>query len=228
MSRVIVTVILVVAVYALFWLHPAAIAPATDWIDDAWILMVTATTTLASLVMLVSRTRNAWTWRALGLLLMSLAAASLWGGVLYSRHDADPTPRIPETWVDLVRTFYIVGSPMLLWGLLVWLREWWPSRRDATAEELEVSWWDGTMGISDNARRSIRCAAQVAVAGVIHESLERSDVYTVMGWWEFVVVAMYAGISNMIWNTVEDGIGMRFFGPLDHRLGDAVIEERGR
>ena len=112
MRHVTVTVILLIAVYALFWLHPATVPPALDWIDDAWIGMVTATTAVASVVMLVSRTRNAWSWRALGLLLMSLAAASLWGGVLYSRHDADPTPRIPETWVDLVRTFYIVGSPM--------------------------------------------------------------------------------------------------------------------
>jgi len=230
MKRVIAGCLATAVVYGLFWLHPAAVPPAQDWRDDAWISLVTVTFMLAALVMLIPRIP--WTWRGVGLFLTSLATASLWGGVLRSRHDDNPLPIIPETWVDVFRSLYIVGGVLLLYGLLDWLWGWWTDRRGAAAsldgrDRSGIGPAEPGAGVSDNARRSVRCAAQVVVAGFIHEMFERYGVYNSTGWWEVVIVAAYAGVSNMIWNTVEDAPGMRFFGPLDHRLGDEALGKRG-
>ncbi len=225
MRRLIVGIVATIAVYGLFYLHPQKASPAQDWRDDVWLWLIAGTFTLAALVMLLPSIP--WTWRGVGLFLTSLGAAALYGGVLWTRRD-DPSGDLPETWADLIRALYVVGGLLLLYGLLDWLGVWWrdrqrPTRSPDDLDRSGVGAAEQDAGASDNLRRSVRCAAQVIVAGVVNELLERHGVYNAKGWWEVIVVAGYAGTSNMVWNTVEDGLGVRFLGPLDHRLGDAVI-----
>lgn len=115
------------AVYGAFWLHPQQPPPALDWRDDMWIGLVAGTFALAALVMLLSRAP--WTWRAVGLFLTSLGAAALYGAILWTRRDGNPSPAIPETWGDMIRALYIVGGPLLLIGLLDFLATSWRERR---------------------------------------------------------------------------------------------------
>jgi len=130
MKKLIAGIVATAVIYGLFYLYASPTPPETDWRDEVWIGFVTATFTLAAIIMLMPRVP--WTWRGVGLFLTSFATASLWGGVLYSRHDDDPSPRIPEEWVDLVRALYIVGGPLLLWGLLAWLGDQWREWRTTT------------------------------------------------------------------------------------------------
>ncbi len=225
MKRLVIGIAATVAVYGLFYLHPQKASPAQDWRDDVWLWLIAGTFTLAALVMLLPSIP--WTWRAVGLYLTSLGTAALYGGVLWTRRD-DPSGDLPETWGDVIRALYVVGGLLLLYGLLDWLGAWWrewrrPTRSPDDLDRSGVGPVGRGVGMSDNARRSVRCAAQVLVAGFVNELMERHGVYNATGWWEVLIVAGFAGWSNMLWNTVEDAIGMRFLGPLDHRLGDAVI-----
>lgn len=80
-------------------------------------------------------------------------------------------------------------------------------------------------GFDDNLRRSVRCLSQGLIGGLVHQTLEANGVYDVRGWGEPVAVAVYMGVSNLVWNTLEDRWGVRFLPPRDHVLGDAAIEE---
>lgn len=115
------------AVYGAFFLHPQRPPPALDWRDDVWIGFVAGTFALAALVMLLPRAP--WTWRAVGLFLTSLGTANLYGAILWTRRDGNPSPAIPEWWGDVIRALYVVGGPLLLIGLLDFLAEFWRERR---------------------------------------------------------------------------------------------------
>ncbi len=226
MRKLIAGLVAVLVVYILFYLHPQTPPPALDWRDDVWVSLITGTSILAALVMLLPRLP--WTWRAVGLFLTSLATAALYAGVLWTRHDSNPTPGIPETWADVIRALYVVGGPLLLYGLLVWLGDRWRERRGTpyppdARDRSGVGLVGQDVGMSDNVRRSVRCAAQVLVAGFVYKALGPLGDYASPGWEGIALLALASGISNMVWNTGEDAIGMRFLGPLDHRLGDAVI-----
>lgn len=115
------------AVYGTFYLHPSPSPPVQDWRDDVWISLVTGTFAIAAVVMLLARIP--WTWRGVGLFLTSIATAAFYGATLWTRRGDGAVGTIPETWVDLIRSLYVVGGPLLLYGLIDWLGGWWRDRR---------------------------------------------------------------------------------------------------
>ena len=77
--------------------------------------------------------------------------------------------------------------------------------------------------ISDNARRALRVGMTALAGGFIHELLERNDVYHLMGFAEVFGVAAWAFMVALVWETMEDRLGVRIFGPLDRGIGEEAL-----
>ncbi|MCC6596864.1 MAG: hypothetical protein IT477_10190 [Rhodanobacteraceae bacterium] len=119
-------VIAVALVWGLFHRHPTQ---PDDPIDNLIVSGIALIFALASVVMIAGTSR--WSARALGLLLTSMGTAVLYGAAMYSRNVSHKPS--PEWVVDLSRSLYVVGGPLLVYGLVVWMHNYWgpPSWHDA-------------------------------------------------------------------------------------------------
>lgn len=90
---------------------------------DRWILTgIGAVFGLASVIMLAGTPR--WSARTLGVLFTSLATFVLYGIGLtyYGWYQGQP---IPNWLLDLGRALFVVGGPLLAYGLAVWVHANW-------------------------------------------------------------------------------------------------------
>lgn len=148
MKRLILTTGAVSIAYGALYLHPSAKPPApSDWIDVALVSGFAVGLTLASLVMIVG-TRK-WSGRQLGVFWTTVAGAMIWSGALWVRVLTEGTPFIvdgtvvtlgangqvlvrgkpvmiphqqPEWYTDILRACLIVGIPLFVMGILVWVK----------------------------------------------------------------------------------------------------------
>lgn len=127
MRRFVAGTVATVAVYGAFYLHSSPVPPDQEWQDDAWITVVVGTFTVATLVMLLPRIP--WTWRGVGVFLTTVSFAALYGLILRQRHGEPLSPGDAEAWADVVRAGGVVGGPLLLYGLLDWLGDWFADTR---------------------------------------------------------------------------------------------------
>lgn len=98
----------------------------SDRIDNLIVTAIAAIFALASLVMIAGTFR--WSIRAFGLLCTSLATAIIYGTESYTRNVSHRPPQEPV--LDLARAMFIVGGPLLLFGLISWIgANWNPSKR---------------------------------------------------------------------------------------------------
>jgi len=80
--------------------------------------------------------------------------------------------------------------------------------------------------VSDNARRTLRFGMGVVAAGFINELFERGDVYYLVGFAEMFGVAAWMMAIAFLWETMEDRLGVRVFGPLDRAIGEVALGKR--
>lgn len=118
MKRLALTTGVVTATYGALSFHDSAKPPApSDWIDVAIVSGFGIGLTLAALVM-VAGTRK-WSARQMGLFWTTAASALLWDGQLWSRLESR---FLPEWYTDLLRACLIVGIPLFILGLIVWVK----------------------------------------------------------------------------------------------------------
>lgn len=114
----------VAIVWLLFQRHTST---PDDPIDNLIVLGIAVIFAVASLVMILGTSK--WSARALGLLLTSMGTSAVYSAGTYSRHFShNPAP---EWLIDLGRSLYIVGGPLLVYGLAMWVHANWgpPSKR---------------------------------------------------------------------------------------------------
>lgn len=96
-----------------------------DPIDLIVVLLIGLTYSISGLVMLLGTKR--WSARSMGLFLTAIGNATLWNSAAYNRLIQPNNPSVPEPVLDLVRACYLVGGPLVLFGLGAWVVvKWWP------------------------------------------------------------------------------------------------------
>jgi hypothetical protein len=119
----------VAAAWAALYLTPAPVPPKTAWYDTSIVYEIAIVFSTAALVMLISR--KMWTIRAIGLFFSALAIGLLFWNAVYVRQSgyrveggrvvANTDHGIQEAVSDLARALLIVGGPLLMVGLVIWL-----------------------------------------------------------------------------------------------------------
>ena len=227
----------VLIVFYLLWQHHTS--STGDWVDKLIAMELTITFGYSAVVMVISRRPTEWSHRSAGLLFTSLATSVLFAGTLYLYlHDlpgyraetvaSPPTPIVTETAVDVARAYFLVGGPLLSYGLTVWMFGYWRGHQVPDRVPDRDFYPSTSKGMNDNIRRSVRGAFHVGVAVIVHFTLEKVGLYDMGGYRLVAIIPVYMGIVSMIWDSVEDRIGHRLLGPLDRRLGAAAIEEMRR
>lgn len=121
----------VAVVWLLFQRHASGPSDSIDNLIVMGIVMgIAVIFAVASLVMILGTPQ--WSARALGLLLTSMGTSAVYSAGTYSRHFSHKPA--PEWLIDLGRSLYIVGGPLLVYGLAMWVHANWgpPSRRPQT------------------------------------------------------------------------------------------------
>lgn len=112
------------------WKIPAPIPPQTAWYDQTILYEIAIVFSTAAVVMLISR--KMWTIRAVGLFFSALAIGLLFWNAVYVRQSGyhvndkgrivpNTNPGIQEGVSDLARALLIIGGPLLMVGLIIWL-----------------------------------------------------------------------------------------------------------
>jgi hypothetical protein len=120
----------VTATWGALYFAPAPIPPATAWYDKTIVYEIAIVFSTAALVMLISR--KMWTIRAVGLFFSALAIGLLFWNAVYVRQSGyrvnDKGRVVPNTnhgiqegVTDLSRALLMIGGPLLMVGLVMWL-----------------------------------------------------------------------------------------------------------
>ncbi len=114
MKRLGISAAVVSAVWVGLQFHPQQ---RNDPIDMVTVIGIGVTMVSAVLVMvLFTRT---WSSRGIGVLLTTLGTGVLYSAATYARLSDKSTT--PEWLIDLARACYLVGAPLFLFGLAVWV-----------------------------------------------------------------------------------------------------------
>ncbi|HXH79507.1 hypothetical protein [Nocardioides sp.] len=119
----------VLVVFYLLWQHHRS--STGDWVDRLIAAELAITFGYSALVLIIGRRPNEWSPRAAGLLFTSIATSVLFAGTLLLyirdlpgyRPDIQASPPLPmtaEAAVDVARAYFLVGGPLLGYGLTVW------------------------------------------------------------------------------------------------------------
>jgi hypothetical protein len=119
----------VAAIWGVLYLVPAPIPPATTWYDKMIVYEIAIVFSTAAIVMLISR--KMWTIRAIGLFFSALAIGLLFWNAVYVRQSGyrvrngrvvpNTDHGIQEGVTDLSRALLMIGGPLLMVGLVMWL-----------------------------------------------------------------------------------------------------------
>jgi hypothetical protein len=85
---------------------------------DVAVVSAIALTMLSASVVMVLFTRT-WSARGVGVFLATLGTGILYGAAMYARIAERTTT--PEWLIDMARSAYLVGSPLFLYGLAIWV-----------------------------------------------------------------------------------------------------------
>lgn len=121
--RLLLTLGIVALVWFGLYLHASAVPPQpSDPIDVAIVVGLAVVLGFAALVMLLGT--KTWSARAMGLFLTTSGTAMIYAGAAWVRLMAPPgTFRAPEWYSDLLRALYLVGAPLLAYGIVIWIQE---------------------------------------------------------------------------------------------------------
>jgi len=130
MRTLIAASVVVAGVWTTLYVTPTPIPPATSWYDKMIFYEIAIVFSTAAAVMLISR--KMWTIRAVGLFFSALAIGLLFWNAVYVRQSGyrvnaagrvvpNTNHGIQEGVTDLSRALLMVGGPLLMIGLLIWL-----------------------------------------------------------------------------------------------------------
>ena len=122
--------LVVAGVWTALWFTPSPIPPRTAWYDTMLVYEIAIAFTTAAVVMVISR--RTWTIRAIGLLFSAFAVGLLFWNAVYVRQSGyrvnengrvvpNTNHGLQEGVSDLARALLVVGGPLLMVGLVMWL-----------------------------------------------------------------------------------------------------------
>ena len=120
----------VAATWGVLYAMPQPIPPSTTWYDKMIVYEIAIVFSTAAAVMLISR--KMWTIRAIGLFFSALAIGLLFWTAVYVRQSGyrvndkgrvvpNTNAGIQEGVTDLSRALLMIGGPLLMVGLVIWL-----------------------------------------------------------------------------------------------------------
>lgn len=128
-KRLLGTLAIVGVIWVLLQFHDSS----QDSLTDALIFgSISLVFSFAVIVMIIGT--PIWSARSMGLLLSSCATSILYAGAVYARINAKP---IPEPVVDLGRSFYVVASPLIAFGITMWVITHWTMEEDTEIRILD-------------------------------------------------------------------------------------------